>query len=106
MAHLQNKLAMPGNKINSYYYKQNTPIYDLMFNIKYFIGDTWDIKRYELYYNEDDVIVFKNKYNAGLMFAINNDIKSWNYNSDDPLFIQKTLWKSQLDTGVFSKTGS
>ena len=89
MAHLQNKLAMPGNKINSYYYKQNTPIYDLMFNIKYFIGDTWDIKRYELYYNEDDVIVFKNKYNAGLMFAINNDIKSWNYNSDDPLFIQK-----------------
>ena len=62
-----------------------------------------DIKRYELYYNEDDVIVFKNKYNAGLMFAINNDIKSWNYNSDDPLFIQKTLWKSQLDTGSLVK---
>lgn len=88
MAHLQNKLAMPGNKINSYYYKQNTPVYDLMFNIKYFIGDTWDIKRYSLHYNEDDVIVFKNNYNAGLMFAVNNDIKSWNYISDDPLLIQ------------------
>ncbi len=96
LAVLQNYLGMPGNNINSYYYKQNTPIYDLMFNIKYFIGDTWDIKRYTLYYNQNDVIVFKSNYNAGLMYAVDKDIKLWNYINEDPLkiqndFIEKTV---------------
>ena len=37
IAKLVNELGMPGNNINSYYYKQNTPIFDLMFDIKYII---------------------------------------------------------------------
>ena len=37
MAVLQHNLGMPGNEINSYYYKQNTPIYDSIFDVKYFI---------------------------------------------------------------------
>ena len=104
LAILQNYLAMPGNKINSYYYKQNTPIYDLMFNIKYFIGDTWDIKRYELFYNQDGVLIFKSKYNAGLMFATNKDIKLWNYISDNPFGIQNDfIEKSTLVTDTLVK---
>ena len=88
LAVLQNNLGMPGNNINSYYYKQNTPVYDLMFNIKYFFGDSKDISRYSLYYNSEGNLVFKSRFNAGLMFAADKNIAFWNYNGDDPFKIQ------------------
>ncbi|MDD4187509.1 MAG: YfhO family protein [Bacilli bacterium] len=104
MAILQNYLGIPGNLINSYYYKQNTPIYDLMFNMKYFIGDTWDINRYSLKYNKDNVLVFENNYNVGLMFGVNSDIKLWNFTGDDPLRIQdEFLEKASLVDHILSK---
>ena len=34
MAVLQNKLGMPGNNINSFFYTANTPIYNIFWNYK------------------------------------------------------------------------
>jgi len=88
MAILQNNLGMPGNKINSYYYKQNTPIYDLMFNIKYFIGNSWDINRYNLFYHENGHLIFKNNFDTNLIYAVDNNIHNWEFYSSDPFYIQ------------------
>lgn len=88
IAELNNDLGQPGNNINSYYYKQNTPIYDLMFNIKYIIGNNIDSNRYKLVTNENFTPLYKFKYTTGLMFGVNNSIKNWNYNYINPLEYQ------------------
>ncbi len=76
MAVLQSNLGMPGNDINSFYYKQNTPIYDLMFNIKYLLGDSVDDNRYSIFYDNKER-VYKFKYTTGLMFGVNSDVKTY-----------------------------
>ncbi|MBQ3021547.1 MAG: YfhO family protein [Bacilli bacterium] len=81
-------LGMPGNEINSYYYKQNTPIFDLMFNIKYIIGYTSDYTRYEDTLTNNDINTYKNLYTTGLMFGVNNTIKNWKYNYINPFEYQ------------------
>jgi len=91
IAELNNDLGMPGNDINSYYYKQNTPIYDIMFNVKYTIGNNVDLNRYENIKNN----IFKFKYTTGLMFGVNNSIKNWNYNYMNPMEYQNDfIYKS------------
>lgn len=88
IAELNNDLGQPGNYINSYYYKQNTPIYDLMFDIKYTMGVNNDNKRYELYLNENGQYTYKYNYTTGLMFGVNSSIKNWNNNYINPLEYQ------------------
>lgn len=102
LAILQNNLGLPGNNINSYYYKQTTPVYDLIFNIKYFIGNTIDINRYELFYNEDGILTFKSLFESNLVYAVDNEIINWNYNYTDPLYIQNDfIYKSTGINNVF-----
>mgnify|MGYP003571266533 CR=1 FL=1 len=84
MAIMQHYLGMPGNEINSYYFKQNTPIYDMMFNLKYIIGNSVDSKRYSLFYENDDNLVYKNNYNIGLMYGVNENIKNFSNNFENP----------------------
>lgn len=87
MAILQHNLGMPGNEINSYYYVQSTPVFDLMFDIKYFIGERNDFTRYEnIKTISETANEFKN--NVGLMFGINKDIFSWDYTNPNPFAIQ------------------
>lgn len=88
IAKLNNNLGMPGNNINSYYYKQNTPIYDLMFNMKYIIGNNYDNTRYKIKVNSNDSKTYEFKYNIGLMYGVNNSIKKWKYNYINPFEYQ------------------
>lgn len=88
IAKMNNDLGQPGNYINSYYYKQNTPIYDLIFNIKYIIGSNEDNNRYTLILNENNTLTYKFDYNIGLMFGVNQNIKKWNYNYNTPFEYQ------------------
>lgn len=90
MAKLQHNLGIPGNEINSYYYIQSTPIYDLMFDIKYFIGTPNDKTRYtELKTIDETVNEFD--YNVGLIFGTKNTIKNWNYTSTNPFINQNSF---------------
>ena len=88
IAKINNNLGQPGNYINSYYYKQNTPIYDLIFDIKYMIGTNEDPKRYHLILNENNTLTYKNNHTNGLMFGVNNNIKEWTYNYNNPFEYQ------------------
>ena len=81
-------LGMSGNEINSYYYKHNTPVYDLMFDIKYTIGKNLDTKRYNLELNQNGIETYKFNYTTGLMFGVNNNIKTWNNNYINPIEYQ------------------
>ncbi|MCH5166773.1 MAG: YfhO family protein [Erysipelotrichales bacterium] len=94
MAILQHNLGMPGNEINSYYYVQSTPIYDLMFDIKYFIGDSNDTNRY---FVTKTIAETANEFtfNVGLGFGVNKSLKNWDYTNTNPFkvqndFIEKT----------------
>ncbi len=87
LAILQHNLGIPGNEINSYYYVQSTPIYDLMFDIKYFIGNSNDLNRYvPLKTIEETLNEFQ--YNVGLVFSVSKEIKDWNYKDGNPFTIQ------------------
>lgn len=94
LAKLNNDLGQPGNNINSYYYKQNTPIYDLMFDIKYTIGYNQDSKRYENILNENGTVTYKFKYTTGLMYGVNKAIKNWTYNYINPFEYQNEFIES------------
>ncbi len=87
MAVLQYNLGMPGNEINSYYYKQNTPIYDSIFDVKYFIGYNKDDNYYDLYDNAK-LGVYKNKVTTNLLYLTSSGIKFWNYNNYNPFRVQ------------------
>ncbi len=97
MAMLQHHLGMPGNEINSYYYVQSTPIYDMMFDMKYFIGTTNDTKRYkEIKTISETANEFT--YNIGLLYGTKKDIRSWNDDSDNPFYLENDFIKKA--TGI------
>ena len=106
VSELNNDLGQPGNYINSYYYKQNTPIYDLMFNIKYTIGNNVDNKRYNLALTKDNTLTYKFNYTTGLMFGVNNSIKYWNNNYINPLEYQNDfiLNSTNIDNVLYRLT--
>lgn len=90
MAVLQHNLGMPGNEINSYYYKQNTPIYDSIFDVKYFIGNNKDDNYYEKY-DYDKLDVYKNKNLTNLLYLSSSGVKFWNYNNYNPFSVQNNF---------------
>lgn len=103
LALLNYHLGLPGNQINSYKYIHGTPIYDLMFNIKYFIGEPNDYKRYTtVYSNEKKANKFD--YNIGIGFGVNSDLENWNYNTGNPFEIQNDfISKSTGINDIFEK---
>ena len=104
LSKLNFELGMPGNEINSYYYKNNTPVYNLMFNIKYIIGNNTDTKRYNLYLEKDNIKMYKYKYTTGLMFKVNDTISSWNNIEYNPIEYQNDfILKSTNIENVFYK---
>ncbi len=98
MAKLQHRLGMPGNQINSYFYVQATPIYDLMFDIKYFIGQRNDYNRYDEVYQGEYETANRFLYDIGLGFAVNFDTLNWNFETDNPFQIQNDFIK--LASGI------
>lgn len=95
---LNYELGIPGNYINSYYYKRTTPIYDLMFDIKYQIGNYNVDDMYEFLTDKYGVEIYKFNYNVGLMFGVNSTIKEWNTYAENPFVYQNDFIK--LSTGV------
>lgn len=95
LAVLEYNLGMPGNLINSFSLGDNTPIYNIMFNLKYIIGDMSNNKNYDLYFTDaiNDNYVYKSKYYAGLMYKVGNDIINWEFLSDDPFENQNDFIK-------------
>lgn len=89
LAMLHYNLGACGNQINSFYYCDNTPIYNVIFDLKYLIGEVNDYN-YSLFYSDavNDNYVYKLNYDTALMYRVNSDILNWNFNFDNPLLNQ------------------
>ncbi len=92
LSNLQQYLGIKGNKINSYIYSMNTPIYNSMFSIKYFMGTTiLGDDYYELIDTEGNISVYENKYHLPVAFCVDNALASWRVSQSDPFMTQSSF---------------
>lgn len=95
------KLGLFGNRINSYTYFPQTPVFNSLFGLKY-IYDNSDIVSAGDYYTEkaknDDFTAYEYKYYLPLAYAVNNGAAEWEGSSSDPFEYQSSLMASL--TGV------
>lgn len=98
MAILQHNLGTGGNLINSYEYFLNTPIYNLMFDIKYILGYNYDIDNYTEIYQNDKFNTYKFNYKTNLLYGVNKEIKDIELIQNNPMLNQYNFIK--YTTGV------
>lgn len=101
---LQYSLGMYGNRINSYTYNPQTPIYNMMYNIKYLIYNNQEIKPttnlYTRFYETKDAksVVYENDYNLPISFAVDDEIFAWDTTEGNPFRVQGDFFS--LATGI------
>lgn len=98
LAKLHRDLGMPGNEVNSYEYTMNTPIYNLMFNIKYLIGDPYDYVHYKNILLGPNFEVYENQYNLNFLYGVNKNIKNWSLEEHNPIKNQNNF--IEYSTGI------
>lgn len=96
MAKFQNDLGIPGNEINSYYYQQTTPIYDILFDVKYLIGESNDYSRYEIA-DANYPKLTKFNYSNGLIFGVKKELLNTK-KQDNPFTYENEIMKNA--TGI------
>lgn len=100
---LQSSLGMQSNKVNSYTYNTQTPVYNMMFNIKYLIQTDVSLapssNLYKKIYTTTDKKsnVYESKYNLPIAYCVNSKIDDWVTDEGNPFEIQSDFVK--LATG-------
>lgn len=103
-ANLQFSLGMFGNKINSYTYYTQTPVYNSMFGLKYIIENDNKVKLNPKVYTQvlsknDKLTTYENNYFLPLAFAVNSTLKNyWETDSPNPFEVQNDFVKEA--TGI------
>ena len=92
---LQYSLGLFGNRINSYTYNTQTPVYNMMFNLKYLTQKDTAITPSSDFYShcysskKGKANVFRNDYYLPIAFVANSDIKHWDCTEGDPFEVQE-----------------
>lgn len=100
---LQYSLGMFGNKINSFTYNPQTPVYNSMFALKYFVNNnnanlSNEFYR-EIFSNRDNSkVVYENKYFLPIAFCVDPTIFNWEKAEGNPFQVQNSFIKNA--TGV------
>ncbi len=105
VAHLQDYLGLYGNKINSYTYNCQTPLYNSMMSVKYLVDNSTyvptdnykpplaDDYAYTKIDKHNDMVVYKNNYWLPLAFGVDAGTEnSWNYDDDNPFEVQNNFY--------------
>lgn len=83
---LQDHMGMMSNKINSYTYNPQTPVYNMMHSLKYIVNNETPNVLSGAYYEKvtstDNFTAYKNKYYLPIAFCVNSDVKNWAYSED------------------------
>ena len=101
---LQYSLGMYGNRINSYTYNTQTPVYNLMYSIKYLFYNGTNTRPstdlYTKYYESTsyEATVFKNDYFLPVAYGVNSAIEAWSTAEGDPFKVQSDFFT--LATGL------
>lgn len=96
---LQSSLGMQSNKVNSYTYNTQTPVYNMMFNIKYLIKTDVSLapssNLYKKIYTTSDKKsnVYESKYNLPIAYCVNSKIDDWVTDEGNPFEIQSDFVK-------------
>ncbi len=81
LSNLQDDLGMMSNRINSYTYNPQTPVYNMMFALKYLVNnETPNVLSSEYYTSvgkNDTFEAFRNNYDLPIAFLVNEDVKNW-----------------------------
>ncbi len=100
---IQSSLGMQSNKVNSYTYNTQTPVYNMMFNIKYLIQTDVSLapssNLYKKIHTTSDKKsnVYESKYNLPIAYCVNSKIDDWVTDEGNPFEIQSDFVK--LATG-------
>ena len=112
VSNLQDDLGMMSNRINSYTYNPQTPVYNMMFSLKYLVNnESPNVLSYPYYKSiakNDKFEAFRNEYYLPIAYCVNEDIAQWatedyisNWNletSSDPFQLQGEFFN--LATGL------
>ncbi|MBE6773155.1 MAG: hypothetical protein E7544_02915 [Ruminococcaceae bacterium] len=82
VSNMQLYLGMMGNKINSYTYNPQTPVYNMMFSMKYIVNNSApDIHINSPYYTEasrhEKYVAYKNNYYLPIAYCTNLTLTDW-----------------------------
>jgi len=102
VSNLQKHLGLYGNKINSFTYNPQTPIYNSMFSLKY-IYDKSNLISECNYYSKvnsnETFTAYENNYMLNIAFPVSSNLANWNaIDSINPVEAQEELFT--LSTGV------
>ncbi|MBR3149763.1 MAG: YfhO family protein [Eubacterium sp.] len=92
---LQYSLGMFGNRINSYSYNTQTPVYNMMYSMKYLTKTDDQISPSDDFYSsfyaakDGKTEVFRNEYFLPIAFETPNDLKDWDTAEGDPFDVQE-----------------
>ena len=112
VSNLQDDLGMMSNRINSYTYNPQTPVYNMMFSLKYLVNNETPNVLSSPYYtsiaNNNKFEAFRNEYYLPIAYCVDEDIAQWatedyisNWNfetSSDPFQLQGEFFN--LATGL------
>lgn len=81
LSNLQDDLGMMSNRINSYTYNPQTPIYNMMFSLKYIVNNaapnTLESPFYSASLRNDKYSAYKNNYYLPIAYCIDSRAESW-----------------------------
>lgn len=81
VSNLQDDLGMMSNRINSYTYNPQTPVYNMMFGLKYIVNNETPNVLSSPYYTmvtgNDEFEAYRNEYYLPIAFCVNSDVGTW-----------------------------
>lgn len=102
VANFQKDFGLYGNKINSFTYNPQTPLYNAMFSLKYIYDKSDLISESEYYSLESENNTFKayeNNYVLSIGYPVSNEIIGWDASTyNNPVEAQEEYFK--LATGI------
>ena len=101
LAKLEDHLGLMSNRINSYTYAPQTPVYNLMHAIKYVVNNTTpnilNSKYYQSLTSTDKFQAYSNNYYLPLAYCVDSAVENWNFEKDltnpDPFAVQNDFFK-------------
>lgn len=102
VANLQKYIGLYGNKINSFTYNPQTPLYNAIFSLKYIYdtsGYVDDGVYYSLKAENETFTAYENNYMLNIAFPVSDEIKNWDASTySNPVEVQEEYFK--LATGI------
>ena len=108
-AKLESQLGMMSNRINSYTYNPQTPVYNMMHALKYVVNNTEPNVLGAPHYSAVTTVgkyeAFKNNDYLPLGFLVDEDVAYWNIDDSDPFTVQEDFFRRStgLDGTLFKR---